>query len=233
MLSLLASLVVRVFSFILLGALLQRSLRERGERAAAAVIRFALYVLIPLYMLLSMWSSPLSPERSWRIAAAALLVTAAGAFLAFAWSRARRIPFGVQCLPIIFMNSAYLAIPVNTLLWGAAGTTCTIIYNAVITVMTFTFGVWCVSKERPFAEIATLPVLYGTAAGILLNALSVPVPGAAAAAGRFVSLVTLPLMLVFVGYRLGKVTAAAFGPALGGALLRMGGGYLAGLLAVF
>jgi predicted permease len=159
MLTVLWNLISRVFVFILLGYIIDRIIGKKGEAVTRVFITFALYVLIPLFVFLSLWNNMIPVAVAGKITIAAILVTGIGAALTLLWARAAKKPFRCLCLPVIFMNSAYLAIPVNTQLWGAEGTTATILYNLAITVLNFTFGIWCVSREKPLSEILELPVI--------------------------------------------------------------------------
>jgi predicted permease len=58
-------------------------------------------------------------------------------------------------------------------------------------------------------------------------------PRAAVVSGDIVSRVTLPVMLMFVGYRLKRMPLSRFGFVLTGTALRMGGGFAAGIGAVY
>jgi len=130
------------------------------------------------------------------------------------------------------MNSAYLAIPVNTYLWGTTGTNYSVMYNLVVTLVNFTIGVWWVSPRRSLKTILEIPVVYAVLAGVILNWLAVkPVP-LVLRSESIVSDITLPLMLIFVGYRLDSARTVAFGKVAAGVLLRMAGGLAAGSAAV-
>lgn len=230
--TLLSTLLVRIFLFIGIGILLYHIVRGRGEKVAEVFVSFALNFLIPLYMFLSLWASPVPVQRAGDIMIAAAVVILAGALLAKIWSAARGIPFRAHSLPVIFMNSAYLAIPVNTVLWGGDGTTYAILFNIAITVLTFTLGIWWASRERPLVEIVSLPVLYGAVLGIAFNAFIPQIPSVAGYLNRAVALVTLPAMLIFVGYRLGTLERGVIKDALAAVALRMGGGLVLGITAV-
>ena len=230
--NLLFTLISRVFVFVIVGAAVKKLLGKSGERTTRVFIWVALYVLIPFFVFLSMWANPVSVFDAWKVILAAVFVLAAGAALALVWAYVRHIPFSRNCLPIIFMNSAYLAIPVNTLLLGSEGTTYALIYNVVVTVFHFTLGVWWVNTGGSIAEIMGLPVIYAIVAGAGLNFLAVTPPKILLSANTLLTSVTLPIMLVFLGYRMAGIRPGGYGKAFAGVCLRMGGGLLAGWGAV-
>lgn len=232
MIKLVWDLVSRVFVFIGVGMILEYIARKKGEKLVKGFVWFALNILIPVFMFFAMWAGEISFFSAKKILAAAILVVSGGIVLAVMWSRVRNMPFRQQCLPIIFMNSAYLAIPVNTILWGREGTIYAIIYNVVITIIHFTFGIWMVNKGSNIKEILGIPVIYAIAAGILLNYSGVRLPGLMFEFNKAVSAITLPVMLVFVGFRLAGISIKMIGPAFGGVVLRMLGGWFLGLAGV-
>ena len=233
MLNLLWALIYKVFIFVLIGTAAKRFSGVSAGKAVNVFIWICLYLLIPAYIFLTMWSNSLSVGDSWKTAACALLVVLCGAFLAWAWSAAGKISFKAHCLPVIFMNSAYLAIPVNTLLWGARGAAYAIVYNVAVTIANFTLGIWWASEAKPLAEITGLPVLYAVAAGAALNFSGVAMPRVLEISGAALSFVTLPAMLIFAGYRLGEINTGGLGLVFWGVFLRMFGGFLAGTAAVY
>ena len=233
MINLLWALVYKGFVFVLLGAIFKRFMGAGREDAIKVFIWITLYLFIPVYIFLTMWSNRLDFVHSWKTAVCAFAVVLCGAFFAWAWALEKKISFKAHCLPVIFMNSAYLAIPVNTLLWGAQGTAYAIIYNIVITVANFTLGVWWASKENALTEIAGLPVIYAAVAGAALNAFGSGIPAVLQKASGIISFVTLPLMLIFVGYRLGEIKTESAKLVFWGVFLRMFGGFLAGITLVY
>lgn len=226
MTELLFGLFKRVFLFVMIGAALGRFKGPRAERAANAVVPVLLNGVIPVYMFLAMWVTPIPAVDTLSVALVALLVMACGGLFVWIWARAVNISVRGHALPVMFMNSAYLAIPVNTLLWGAQGAAYTIVYNFVLTVTQFTVGIWVAKRENAFAEMASLPLLYAMALGLVLNLAGMLVPWWASSSSRLIGVVTLPCMLMLVGYRIGALNAAVLNHAAWGVALRMGGGFL-------
>jgi len=229
---LIGNLVSHIFIFILAGVVMGKLAAKRGEPAARIFVAVALYVLIPLFVLLTLWTSPLSLTNSWKIMAVSVIVMAFCTLLALGWVLAGEVAFRHVALPVVFMNSAYLAIPVCALLWGKDGVAYAILYNAVVTLAHFTFGVWWVSSRKSLGDVLGIPVIYATVAGIALNLLHVRPFAFVQEANTLVSLVTLPVMLLFMGYRLGKLHFHTLRRAFIGVALRMGGGWAAALFAV-
>lgn len=225
-------LFTRVFLFVALGAMAGRFTGPTAQRISGAVVPVLLNGVIPVYMLLAMWVTPVPPAATLSVTVVALIVMACGGLFAWLWARTAGISVRGHALPVMFMNSAYLAIPVNTLVWGPQGSAYTIVYNFVLTVTQFTAGVWIAKREKAFAEMASLPLLYAMALGLILNLSGVGVPAVAVSANYGISMVTLPCMLMLVGYRIGTLSAATFKLAAWGVALRMGGGFAVALIVI-
>ena len=110
--------------------------------------------------------------------------------------------FRDACLPIMFMNSAFMAIPLNTLLFGREGTVYSIVYNTVALLLLFTLGIYLVSRRNGLQQVLKMPIIYAAAAGLLLNLQGVPVPASVLKIDEALKSITCSAMLVLVGYQL-------------------------------
>ncbi len=219
-------LFYRVFIFILLGYLLGRNQRLNIQRQSQGMINIAMYVLFPVFVLVTMWSEPLPTACLSQIWLLALGVIIGGAALAWFFSRLYTVSYRDCSLPIIFINSAYLGIPVNTYILGPAATKYAIIFDLVPTIVMFTLGVALVSRGNKLKEMLKMPLVYAALLGMLLNAQGVPVPWLALKITSLIKAVTMPLILIIVGYELKPFKSSLLSQVLVASLLRMAGGAL-------
>ena len=225
-------LFYRVFIFILLGYILSRFLRINLQRQVQGIINIGMYVLFPVFVLVTMWSEPLPTvylSQVWLLAAGVII---GGAALAWLFSRIYAVPYRDCSLPIIFVNSAYLGIPVNTYLLGPAATKYAIVFDLVPTVCMFTFGVALVAKGHKLKEMLKMPLAYAALIGMLLNASGVPVPGLLLTMTSFIKAVTIPLILIIVGYELKPFKTVLLKKVLMASFLRLAGGGLLALVLI-
>ncbi|MDD5259474.1 MAG: AEC family transporter [bacterium] len=214
----------RVYIFILLGYILGRYVRFNIQREAQGIINIGMYVLFPVFVLVTMWAEPLPTaflSRVWLLAAGVVI---GGAGLAWLFSRIYAMPYRDCSLPIIFINSAYLGIPVNTYILGPAATKYAIIFDLVPTLIMFTFGVALVAKGDRLKEMLKMPLAYAALIGMLLNAQGVPVPWPVLKITGFIKTITIPLILVIVGYELKPFKTTLLNRVLAASVLRMAGG---------
>lgn len=223
-------LFLRIYVYILLGYILSRILRINLQQQVQVVINLGIYVLFPVFVLVTMWSEPLSIahlSQVWLLAAGVLVI---GAVLAWLFTRIYAVSFRDYSLPIIFTNSAYLGIPVNTYLLGPAAIKYAILFDLVPTVIMFTFGVALVSRGDKFKEMLKMPLAYAALIGILLSVIGVPVPCPLLKITSFLKALTIPLILVIVGYGLKPFKAVLLNRVVVASVLRLAGGALAALL---
>src|SRR3989344_4613802 len=110
-----ALLLIKIFPWIFFGWLLARFKARALEAFSRGLVIFALWGLVPLFIFLEMWGSEIGWGLSGKIIGVATAVLAAASLGAYLLARSFVRPFREICLPIIFMNSAYLAIPLNAL----------------------------------------------------------------------------------------------------------------------
>lgn len=222
----------RVFIFVLLGYLLGRFPRINIRQPAQVMINLVIYFLFPVFVLFTVWTEPLESLLLFQVAAVAAGVIACGLVMAWLFARVYKLPYRDYSLPIIFVNSAYLGIPVNTYILGSTATAYAIIFDIVPTIAMFSIGVALVARENKIKEIFKMPLVYAALIGLFLNSRQVPVAAPVLEIIFYVKHITMPLILVIVGYELRPFKAMMMHKIIIASLLRMAGGLLAALLLV-
>jgi predicted permease len=96
----------------------------------------------------------------------------------------------------------------------------------------YSLGIYILSGRGNWTEIFRLPLIYATIGGLLFNLGQVSIPEALFQPLSLLGQSTLPLMLVGLGYRLHDFRSLRWGHAVGGAMLRIFGGFAAATIAV-
>jgi predicted permease len=78
-----------------------------------------------------------------------------------------------------------------------------------------------------------LPLIYASLAGLGFNLLQIKLPELLLQPLAMLGQATIPIMLISLGYRLHEVESLQWGHALGGALVRIFGGFAVANLAVY
>lgn len=222
----------RVFIFMLLGYILGRFSRANIQQPVQVMINLVLYFLFPVFVLFTVWSEPLESLLLFQVAAVATGVIVFGLALAWLFVRVYKLPYRDYSLPIIFINSAYLAIPVNTYILGSTATAYAIIFDIVPTMAMFTVGVALVSRENKIKEIFKMPLVYAAIIGLVLNYQQVSIALPVLKMIIYIKHITMSLILFIVGYELRPFTAILLKKVLIASLLRMVGGLIAAFLLV-
>lgn len=228
----LLKLVSKVFVFVFIGYLIGKVRARFVKPLIAVVIYGSLYVLVPFFFFLSMWESSADFLITKKVTLIAAAVVIACGLMAYLFSTLSGVEFRQICLPIMFMNTIYLAIPINTLFFGSEGMTYSIIYSLTVGVLNFTLGIYLVSRKEHFLEIIKMPLIYAALAGIVLNQTRVGIPQVFLRVSQGLKVVALPAMVGLVGYQLNFIKWPHLKLVNVGVILRMGGGFLVALILV-
>ena len=228
----LLKLVSKVFVFVFIGYLIGKVRARFVKPLIAVVIYGSLYVLVPFFFFLSMWESSADFLITKKVTLIAAAVVIACGLMAYLFSTLSGVEFRQICLPIMFMNTIYLAIPINTLFFGSEGMTYSIIYSLTVGILNFTLGIYLVSRKEHFLEIIKMPLIYAALAGVVLNQAKVGIPVVFLNISQRLKDVVLPAMVGLVGYQLNFIKWPHLKLVNVGVILRMGGGFLVALILV-
>ena len=237
---------VKIFIYILVGFIL-RSQKLLSEKIIAVFIDIALYFFIPVFILTAAWGSPVDIHIAVNIGIIATGVLVAGTVFAAVFSYYRlnsagclkqnaepghttnQEMFRKTCLPVIFMNTAYLSIPINSYYFGSEGLLYAVIYNIVVTFFNSTLGIWLIGG-RGIGEIFRIPLLYASIAGLALNFAKVPQPPVLGMLNNFLKDTAMPAILLLVGYNININKTLFMRAASIAAGIRIFGGFLTGYI---
>ena len=102
----------------------------------------------------------------------------------------------------------------------------------MLTLLQYSLGIYILNGRGNWAEIFRLPLIYAAMAGLAVNLAQVIIPELLLQPITMLGQATIPIMLISLGYRLHQVESLQWGHALGGALLRIFGGFAAANIAV-
>jgi predicted permease len=221
------------FFAIILGYVLGRFTHVR----AAGLVDVAVYVATPCLAFGSMYSSAVFLGEALRIWASCLIIMA-GTFV-MAW-----IAFGIfrkprpgLYLPIVFSNTINIPLPIIYLAFGDEGVSKTMLFYIPNGLLVYSLAVYIASGQKGarlgMRAMFRTPLIYAALLGLLLNVTGVPLPEVVTSAFKLVGQAAVPLMLLILGMTIGGVRLTQLPVTLGASVIRMGGGFLMGLLAVW
>jgi predicted permease len=135
-------------------------------------------------------------------------------------------------LPALFMNAGNMGLPLALFAFGQPGMQRATLLFVIITSFQYSLGIYILTGRGNWKEIFRLPLLYATIAGLSFNLGQIKIPELLFQPLALLGQSTLPLMLVGLGYRLHNFQSLQWGHALGGALVRIFGGFAAAAIAV-
>jgi predicted permease len=136
-------------------------------------------------------------------------------------------------LPTLFMNAGNMGIPLALFAFGRQGMQRATLMFVIITFLQYSLGIYILNGRGNWPEIFRLPLIYAAIGGLLCNLAQVKIPELLLQPVVMLGQATIPIMLVSLGYRLYQVESLQLGHALGGALLRILGGFAAANVAVY
>jgi predicted permease len=197
----------------------------------ASVTEIIVYLATPCLIFTSLASKPLSTTD--------LRVLFAGAVLMFAGvGLLIRLYFAIWnfssrgfALPALFMNAGNMGLPLALFAFGAPGMQRATLLFVIVTSFQYSLGIYILSGQGNWREIFRLPLLYAAIAGLSFNLGQIRIPELLFQPLFMLGQATIPLMLVSLGYRLHDFHSLRWGHAVGGALLRIFGGFAAANVA--
>lgn len=225
------TIALKITLLIIAGIIINRVFYRR--RTARNIIKYIIdilwYILIPFFVVFSIWTADITGVSAVYLLTAAAFTVVAGVFVALLLSRRGGIELRTIALPIIFMNSGYLGISLNKLLFNGEAAAMAAIYNVANAFLVFTAGIFIAAKKTAAKNIMKVPVIYAVFIGVILN-----LSGAAPVflfGGELVD--TVPsLMLIYVGYSLKGIGRKDIKFIAWGVAGRILGGLAAGILFV-
>ncbi len=133
-------------------------------------------------------------------------------------------------LPVLFMNAGNMGIPLALFAFGESGLQRATLMFVIISVFQYSLGIYILSGRGQWLEIFRLPPIYAMVLGLSFNLGQIPIPDLLFQPLAMLGYAAIPLMLVSLGYRLHDVRSLRWGHSLGGALLRIFGGFLSAYL---
>jgi predicted permease len=221
-------IVLPAFFAICLGYLVGKFTRIN----LAPVVDITLYIGVPALVFVSLLEKEIvlvDAAKMWASALAVMLGCLAIAWLVFKLIRQQHSGLYV---PISMMNTVNIPFPVIFLAYGAEGLAAATLFYIPNVILLYTLGVYIMSGKlwrENLKEVLRQPVIYAVLLGLLLNFLGAQVPRLIVNSFDFVSQMTIPLVLIVLGYNLSRARITSFLTTILACFLRMGVGLAIGL----
>jgi hypothetical protein len=146
-----------------------------------------------------------------------------------------RLPLRAFLSPMMLNNVGNIGLPIGLLAFGETGLAYSMAFVVVIVVGIFTVGMWLPRGRVSAYDILTSPVIYAVIITLVLMATDTHLPGPVDDAFRILGGLSIPLMLLTLGYTLATLRTDAVwrGAYLALFHIAMAAGVAWGLLQVF
>ena len=218
---------------IALGYLLSRW----GRPDVGTLIDVAMFVTTPCLVLHSLYQNPIVIGDALRGWGAALLLIAGTFAIAWLVFGIRRKGSSALYLPIMFQNTINIPLPIIYLGFGDQGVALTVLFFIPNLLLVYSLGIYMASGHKALRQgvgaVFRTPLIYAAILGLILNLTGAAVPEAVTNSLRFVGQAAVPLMLLVLGMNMGRFKFSQIGLTITASVIRMGGGFAVGLLAVW
>jgi malate permease and related proteins len=228
-----AAIVLPTFFAIALGYLFGRVSRL----SSAVLIDVAMYVAIPCLVITSMLSTPIVMSEAVELWASSLLIlggTFVVARIVFALTKSKHS--GLY-LAVVFANLVNIPFPIIYLAFGAEGLAKAALFYMPYGILVYSVGVYVAAGQSDLKQgvrvMLRTPLIYAAVLGLMLNLAGVVLPDLVMNSLKFVGQAGVPLILLVLGMNIGKIRPAHIPLTLTAGVMRMGGGFAFGLLAVW
>ncbi len=220
--------VIPVFSIILVGYAIGR-IKKLDIQTLIDVI---VYISAPCLIFSSISSSDINIADFTTIAGAALAIILIMALFVFLLLKLTNSDKKGLYLPMVFGNTSYLGYPVALFAFGMDGLSRAVVYDMMNSLVIFSLGIYIVQHKNEIQEAFKVPLLYAVVIGLVFNLLKIPIPEVIFTPIEMIGMVTIPLALLVLGYKLTEIKISDAKIAFLASVFRLLGGFLVAFLII-
>jgi malate permease and related proteins len=204
--------VIPSLTIALLGVLLGKA-DSRREVNQKTISNMVYYFFTPCLVFSSLHKRSFDFLEFTLIGGAAFLLIAVMTPIAFYVKRRAGVQQNGYCLPIIFMNTGNISLPIALLLFGNDGLAKAIMFHMMNILVLYSYGVYLVSGKTDLGQFIRIPALYATLLGVLAATSEFPAPelvmqgyAILCKGSDLLAYAAIPLLIVNLGYSMSATT---------------------------
>lgn len=222
---LIISAVIPSFAIALAGFWLGR-FDTRKELNLKSVSNLVYYFLIPSLIFSSIHKRVFDPKEFSLLCVSALSLIVLMVPLALLLKRRAGVAANGFILPIIFMNTGNISLPIALLMFGNEGLSKSIIFHMANIFVLYSAGVFLVSGQTDLKQFLKIPALYAMVAGVAAATLALPEPlqPLLLFVGKLTGILgygAIPLLIVNLGYSMSDIRLATLKAGIAGGVVRL------------
>ncbi len=211
--------------------------RVSRDASVATLIDVAIFIATPCLVFYSLYESKIVVGNALNIWASSLIVMVGSFAIAWPVFGLRRKGNSALYLPISFMNTINIPFPILYLAFRGRGVANAVLFYIPNGLLIYSVGIYIASGHRQLRQgikaVLHTPLIYAAVIGLILNLTGVSLPRVAANSLEFVGQASVPLMLLVLGMNIGRYRFTQIPVTLVASVIRVGGGFALGLLAVW
>ena len=166
------------------------------------------------------------------IALSAIAVIIIMAFLVFLILKTTKSGKKGLYLPMVVGNTGYLGYPVALFAFGVSGLSRAVVFDMMGSLYLYSFGIYIIHHKNELKEIFKVPLIYAVIIGLFFGLLKIPVSEIIFKPVEMIGMITIPLALLILGYKLTEIKISSAKTAVFASLFKIVGGFLIALLIV-
>jgi len=217
--------VLPSFSIAFLGYIYSRIDKKLDVKTITNLIY---YVFSPCLVFSSLVNRKFEFQELFLLGGAVIILISMMMLITFLYMKATAVRENGFYLPIIFMNTGNIALPMALFLYGNEGLGKAVLFHLVNVVFLYSMGVLLVSNKADFKQVFKIPFLYAAILGVLIATVPIPIPSCSVECfnliGKGISILgegSVPLLIISLGYSLNRTRMADLKHGLAGAGLRV------------
>jgi len=219
---------IPVFLIILVGYLIGKYKKINIQ----SVVNLIIYLAGPCLIFSSITKSNINLSDFMTMAIGAIAIIITLTFLVFIILKLTKTKKKGLYLPMTIGNSGYLGYPVALFAFGMAGLSRAVVFDMMNSLFLYSFGIYIINQKNSIKEIFKLPLLYAVIIGLSFNLLKISVPEIFIKPIEMIGMITIPLALLILGYKLTEIKISSAKTAFLASLFRIIGGFLIALLII-
>ncbi len=152
-----------------------------------------------------------------------------------AWALTRSMGLSARTYvpSLVWSNGGNMGLPLCLFAFGELGLGLAIAWFAVSSISNYTVGQAIAAGGITFREVVRMPMTWAILAAVTMIATGLQLPTVAHRAVSLLGALTVPLMLLSLGYALSSLRVASYKRSIGFSLFRLVGGFAIGWLVAF
>ena len=224
--------VLPSFTIALLGFMLGK-LDSKREVTQKTISNMVYFFFVPSLVFSSLHKRSFDFHEFAVIGGAAFALIAIMTPLAFFFKKRSGVRENGYVLPIIFMNTGNISLPIALLMFGNEGLAKSILFHMMNILVLYSYGVFLVSGKTDLMQFFKIPALWATILGVVAATSNPVFPGIVSdfynIANKSIDVLALgaiPMLIINLGYSMSDTKLSTFRDGLTGAGLRLLGGPL-------